>query len=250
MASEKDQALIDKHLLGTISPAEAENFTQRLNDPAFAAELAFRKDLLEAIKAEGREQLRTELQALETEEKTDLVKAAKQRPLYWWIGLAAAAVIALVFLFRLVLTEPVNSQALFAQHFEPYPNVERVITRNQQNAESLDMQAYANYELGRYQEAVLLFDQLIAAEPENLSHRFYRALANLTLDQAASAIPELKKVAQSDTSRYASAANWFLALAYLQKERLEEARSLLDQISKQSQHPYHEEALALLQQID
>ena len=250
MASEKDYILIDKHLLGTISPEEADSFSQSLNDPEFAVELAYRKDLLQAVKAEGREQLRSELQALEQEEKTDIGKEAKSRPLHWWIAAAAAAVVALIFLFRLASTEPISSEALFAQHFAPYPNVERVITRNQQNTESLDMQAYANYELARYQEAVRLFDQLITTEPKNLSHRFYRALAHLALHQAATARPELKKVAQSDTSRYASAASWFLALAYLQEDRLDKARAILEKISKQSQHPYHEEAMELLKQMN
>ncbi len=245
MAKSRDDLyeLIDPYLWGQLNEADSALVNAQLQDPEFAAELAFRRSLIAASRKAGREDLRAELAALSPEKPAQIRPLRPGRKGVWY---AVAAVVALTLAFwGIQSTQSPPPQALFAEHFSPFPNVEQVITRNQVISEDVRTQAYAQYELEHYAEAIAFFDQLLTAEPENLSHQFYRAISQLGLAQAAAAQEALERVSQSDTSRYAVPALWFLALAHLQQGHWTEADLHLNQILQDPSHHYYREAQAL-----
>lgn len=247
--AEDPYTIIDAYLTGTLTETEALTFQQRMKDPLFAKEVAFRQDLLLAAKSIGREQLKTELQSIEANRAETPVRSLRTRPKWLLYGLAAAAVVLLLFSIWLGQPTEINQQQLFAEHFSPFPNVEQVITRDQVITEDVLTQAYASYELARYDQAIGYFAQLLETEPKNLSHQFYQALSQLALARPVQAQSALERVSQSDTSRYARPAVWFLALTHLQNGEFVQTRSLLKEILQQTDHPYYREAETLLQQI-
>ena len=63
------------------------------------------------------------------------------------------------------------------------------------------------------------------------------------------AIEEFQTISTQNTARKAGA-EWFLALAYLEEGRVEEAQNVLNRIIEQSSHPNRNKANTLLEDLN
>lgn len=194
-------------------------------------------DLKAALRQQERERLKMELQDIEAQEKKP---PAKIRRLYWIGGISAAAAIALLLIYIGLLPRFAPSPGdIFAQYFEPMPNIMAPIERSQEgtridsSAQSGDISFGAGAPNGTSN-----LEQALIAD-------FYEANDFLSTDQAAEAIPLLTPLAGQD-SEFGQAASWYLALAYLETLDLDKARELFGAMANDTTHPYQKESKAIL----
>ncbi|MFK7925891.1 MAG: tol-pal system YbgF family protein [Bacteroidia bacterium] len=241
------QALIDKFLRDeAFSKAEQKDWDSWQQNKAFAELLSYNHDLMLALKQKGREELKQELAGL-----TELHQKAEgtiRSMRFIWVAVAAAAAICLIWLI-LPVQQSASPTELYASYYERFPNVANPLTRDSGSQTSLKDRAYAKYEQGGYQQAIMLFDSLMLQEP-SLTHQFYQGISAMEQNDWQLARTALEPVRTSDTSRFAKAAQWYIALIALQTDQIEQSKGLLSAIKADSSHPFTKEATAILEGLD
>ncbi len=240
------QSLIDKHLKGeAFSEAEKQDWENWQTEPEFEELLAYNHDLLLTLKKKGRETLKNELAGLQDLHQKAEGTIRSMRLI--WIGVAVAAAFCLLWLV-IPSQKTISPDQLYASYYERFPNVANPLTRNS-GPTNLKDRAYAKYEQGAYTEAINLFDSLMMEEP-SLTHKFYQAVSAMEIKDWDLARENLNQVSTSDTSRFAQAAQWYMAMLALRNDQLEEAKSLLGAIQTESAHPYQKEATEILEALN
>jgi len=240
------QTLIDKHLNGeAFSKAEKTDWESWQTDPEFADLLSYNHDLMLALKQKGRETLKKELADLQNLHQKAEGTIRSMRLI--WIGVAVAAAICLLWLV-IPSQQTASPTELYASYYERFPNVANPLTRDS-GPKDLKDRAYAKYEQGEYAAAITLFDSLIEEEP-SLTHQFYQGVSAMEIKDWQLAQRNLNQVSVSDTSRFAQAAQWYVAMLALRNAQTEEAKSILKQIQAEGSHPFQKEATEILQVLD
>ncbi|RMG75930.1 MAG: hypothetical protein D6722_00215 [Bacteroidetes bacterium] len=244
------QVLMDKKLLGTLDAGDAAQFEAALQDPDFREEWDLRLDLHQAFLAEGRAQVLAEFRALEAAHfpSAKVVSMAwLRRPAVW----AAAAVVLLLAVFSLIrfTGQAVEPEALYAAHFQPYPNTVVVIPRDQGTLSDPLAQAMDAYQRADYPTAIAMLDTLSgAAERPDL--QFYRSLSLLATGRTAEAIPAFEALVEAPTHAFSRESRWYLALAFLRNAQVDQARPLLRDLAAQDDNPNQAGARAILEAVD
>jgi len=237
---ETDLHLIDKYLQSQLDAKEEQLFLEKQNDPDFQKELDLRKDSLSVFKKKGRQELKEKLQNLEKEiqgESVDKQETAKVRKIssIRWIGIAAT----LLFLIGMFWwnTQTVNPDQLFAQHFQPYPNIIAPIVKSQTPSPSAYELAFQKYEQKNYQDAIPLLKEIKTDEG-----RFYLAISHLANGDDQQAISLLGDLTKEPSNRFYEASQWYLALAYLKSNQSDKSTDLLNLIKEKPEHSFYNKA--------
>jgi len=159
-------------------------------------------------------------------------------------AIAAMLVIGLTSVFYLTKDDP--NQTLFAKSFYRYPSPASLV-RGEQAGGKLAT-ALGQYEAENFAGALKIFQEILAAEPGNTTAHFYAGLVCLELKDSPGAIVHLQNALADKSHELAEPAAWYLALAYLQKNDMAEARSRLRQIITDD-GAYKEKATKLLERL-
>jgi len=146
--------------------------------------------------------------------------------------------------FYLMREKP--NQTLFAESFHRYPSPASLV-RGEQAGGKLAA-ALGQYEAENLAGASKIFQEILAAEPGNTPAHFYAGLVCLELKDSPSAIVHLQNARKDQSHELAEPAAWYLALAYLQKNDMAEAKSRLRQIIAED-GAYKEKAAKLLERL-
>jgi tetratricopeptide (TPR) repeat protein len=254
-----DIELIEKFLGGVMSEEEKSRFeNRRASDKEFNAMLKDMDLLVEGIKGSAAKSTKEEkLERLgfhseimrmeedaQTEESADTAKRViplYRRPQF----LALAAAIALLITLVPFYYEGPSNDKLFIKYFEPFDSPGSGTERGT-NTISDKGKAYEAYDNGRYDEAVILFEDLLRKTDDPIIH--------LCLGNAQLQLGQLDKAEKSfnyvltEHEDLVTPAKWYQALTYLKQNRMERAKSTLWQISKSS--TYGEKAQNLLKDLD
>ena len=246
---ESDYELIDTYLLGRLDEAGRKTFGQRQKDAAFQKELTWRKEMQLVFKKSGRQDLKNRLQALE-QETTKSIDDPKQESTFFlkliskrWMSIAAG-ILFMVIGFWLWNTQINTSDTLFAQYYEPYPNIVAPIIKSSTEVTDYDA-AFQLYEQQQYESAIQLFKKV----PLDEATEFYQALSFLGQENYSQAIARLSLIAKSEDAAFQRPAQWYAALAYLQLNQSSEAKILLIQISNIDNHRFQSKAKRLLEAL-
>lgn len=109
--------------------------------------------------------------------------------------------------------------------------------------------AMEKYKAGKHAEAVPLFEQALASDPQDTEALFYSAVSYLSISQPDKALANLNKVLAQNNSAYNDPATWYKALAYIKKGDKNSARLLLEQLQKGSS-TYKQKAADMLKDLD
>lgn len=148
------------------------------------------------------------------------------------VGLA----LLLVFCVSVVVTiqnesfySDVDSNTLFNEYFEPYPNIVSPTTRSTVvDSNSSIHVALAAYDAANYTDAITLLGEIQVGHQHDDVALFYRAMALMATNQSNLAIKSLKKI--RDGSMLENQKNWYLALAYIQSSDISMATDVLESI--------------------
>lgn len=226
MEEDKDIELLEGYLENTLSPEDNAAVETRLRtDSDLHQLLADLKILRASIRENSRVQLKQELIDIENalSEKPE-AKSVSFRP--WLIGVAASVV--LIVATFLLWPKPTNTQELFAQYFEPYPNVIMPTVRGDLEPDTTLMaKAYRAYDSGDYEKAITFFEQ-VKAKDEGVY--LYLGNSYLADNEPEKAIVCFEKVI-NDFEVFDEQAEWYLSMCYIRAGDLKKAKDLLNTIA-------------------
>ncbi|NAS32710.1 hypothetical protein GTQ40_17145 [Flavobacteriaceae bacterium R38] len=238
---DKDK-LIDNFLKGTLSDSERTLFDELIaNDATFKEEVKLRQNLQKVAAFEDDAATRAMLVDFEAEHH----QKQKRVPVKLWLVAASLALIISITYFT-TQKSTADAQVLFTENFEPYRNVVHPIVRSTEQ-QDLRTEAFNHYEKGEYKEALVLFEKLFKEE-KTPHYLFYKANALLRLNRPEEAIVALKAhLKTKDTLTQKS--NWYLAMAYLKLNDLENAKKNLKIVIAQNKYNV-KKAKILLTKLD
>ncbi|MEQ8417134.1 MAG: hypothetical protein RIB71_21810 [Imperialibacter sp.] len=227
---EQDIALIDRYLNGELSESEEEEFRQRLAAEKDFAQLF--EDVRYLQKGLERAELEKAWKAIQAAE-ADIVDTAPTgaATFSWKVWLPVAASVALLvvaaWFFLLRSTEP---QALYAQYFEVYPNVEAPIYRDSSAKDSLTTKdlAFRRYADEDYDMAIEIFKSIKQPDEGTL---FYLGMSYLANDEATKAAAIWEPLSEEAVD-YKTQVQWYLALAWLKLDEEEKAKELFEELAE------------------
>ena len=219
-----NESLINGYLEGTLTPEEKLLFDTLIEtDPSFADAVRFEEKTKIAITLESRNELKSKLQLLEKNSKKNNSKS--------WIFIAASAIILLgISLFYINQTP--STDTLFADYFEPYPNVESPIVRGG-SSKTVKEEAFATYELGDYPKASEMFSELSKITDEQYAP-FYNAVSLMMINKIEDASSIFTNI--SWNKEFQGKADWYQSLCQIKLHQLEEAKSTLKKIIKNNSY--------------
>ena len=235
------EVLIEKYLKGTLNEKEQAEFdTLRGSDKAFDQEVIFHENLRDVLAAEN-DPVRTMVEEFESEYSS---KSSSKGP--WKQLLVAASIFAVLGLAVFYnLTQPISSSELYENYFERYPNVVKPMVRGAEK-DAADA-AFEAYENGRHEEALAQFSELYESEG-TAYYLLYMANSQMELEHPDEAIKLLDDFIMTKDSM-ANRAGWFKALAYLQLDDQEQAKSELKKVIEEKA-VYADRAEELLAELE
>lgn len=111
-----------------------------------------------------------------------------------------------------------DTQSLFKKYFEPY--------RYEVNVAGTRRDAMRTYQDEKYQEAIKLFDEILDQRPDD-AMSFYKGIALLSTDQAATAVPIFETLSARPDWQFQQQSSWYLAMAYLANDEADKAKAAL-----------------------
>ena len=233
------EKLIQDYLSDRLRGERLDYFNQLIKtDAQFKAEVEEAKDLHEALISRKKDDLKASFNTIEQKNISTFN--------YKKLLIAAILIIGLGLLTIPFLNKSTDHQKLYAQHFEPYRNIIKPIERGTESND-LETTAFYNYEKKHYQNALKDFDSLY--KKTNSSYLlFYKANCLLELDKNEQAIKTLLKHQEFKDSFF-DKSKWYLALAYLKNNQIENAKSTLNSIVLNKTYK-HKEAMVILNNLE
>lgn len=145
---------------------------------------------------------------------------------------------------------PITNSALFAEFFKTYQddNID-IAMRGDEEEESPFERYLTSYAGKNYIQTVALFDSLSALLQQKNWIRLMHANALMSTGRWDAAEHLLVKLSEEQSSNYSSPAQWYLALVYLESNKIVACKKILDAISQYPGHPYKQQAQSLLDKL-
>lgn len=241
---DKEQ-LLYQYFSDSLTPEQEEQFNLLLSsDKQFKAQFDFEQDLQKVIKDKEGKALKDKLKGFEANLKQEEKPVIKLNFRKWAMAASIALLVGLGWLSYNNMDT--NYDSLYDSNFEQYPNTVVTITRGDSSV-SIEKEAFAAYELGNYERALLVFDKI----PENDKKEylaFYQALSYLKLNKLDNAMLLFKTVIANNND-FVGEAHWYLALTYIKNNQIQAAKKEL-QVLVDNYTYKKEKALTLLKELN
>ena len=248
--------LFDGYYAGTLKKQEQQDLENRLEtDLNLQAAFKEYRDLRSGIDYSIMKSLKEELQELDA--ALPELTAADAHPIVMrplvtpnkFLLMKVAAVVLLVVVSTVVLfqwEQPSGPQDLFVEHFDPFEN--QFVSAKRGDDVSADplVKAFQAYDNQDWQGAIDGFEKILDQE-ENLMVLFYLGNAQLALSDSKSAIKTFERFLEISKDSIRDA-KWYLAMALLKEDRVDEALSTLQELIQDKQ--YGEDAKTILRKLD
>jgi len=238
-----DNSLIEKYFSNCLSNEELKEFESLYNNNVeFKKEVDFLANIKIVSGLEDNESFKTTLKSFESQKKHKNLFSINP---YTITTVAAILIIGLFISFYWV-NKP-NSNDLFATYFEPSINVSVPIVRSE-DSQNITNEAFIAYAEKDYKNASILFEKAYNSNNNNSELLFYEGNALLASGSTKDAIEKFKnhlKFQDSLTNR----SHWYLALAYLKMNDLDNAKKQLDIFINTTENFKKEDAKSLLNKL-
>lgn len=245
----RDMELIQGYLDQSLTENERHEVEYRLKEETNLRNLYTEtRQLIEGIRYAHLQKKLEQLRELEAVLPEELSPREKSISFFVPLSIAASIVVIIgVWFFGFRDPRPLNEK-LFAQSFETFDSPGSGLTRSEDsNNQTFRAQAYAAYDNGDYQHAIILFKKALQSEKDD-------PILHLCLGNAYLATNELELAEQTfrhvlqEHEDLVTQSTWYLALTYLRQGNIERTKSTLWEISKSS--TYGEKARKLLKELD
>ena len=220
------------------------------NDDKIDDELQFEKDLQSALGKESRQLMKDKLVQLDQK----IVARQSMNKFFIIIG-----ILLLLFMASLIVWNNMQSNSnefntktteeVFAMRFEPYPNIVAPIVKGDNDVTDRE-KAFQLYEQGNYAAALPLLNELTFAKNDTVA-MFYHANILLKNGDTKQAINQFKTIIKSKNQTFVQPAEWYLTLAFVKNNQIEETRKFAyDNIISNDNHPHEKDAITLMRYLE
>lgn len=229
------------------------------NDNALAKQVAIVKEINHTIGLESKFQdfqqtiKQLNQQHFQTKKTTKTTQSPKEEVIIRSINsrrrffaIAASLVILVVsavLIWNVFKAETIDSTELFADNFEPYNIGQR---GGNDDLTTVEKAAFENYTNGNYDVAIPNLEQLVETNPTKENYLLSLGSAYVSTRQTNKAIETFQKINNSSVNF--QAAQWYLALTYLQNDEIEVAKKTLEKLSD-GERTYNIKAKTLLENL-
>lgn len=232
------EELIKKYYKESLSTEETMEFSKLIKtDEDFKAKFEDYANFNKAFKANEAEDLKNFLRDLDSKEVKQLWY---KKPVFYY---AAAAVLIIALCVPLFTKTSTNN--FYNDFYEAYPNVEQPIVRG--SNKNVSYEAFLAYENANYSKSAQLFKSLLESS-ENINYRFYYAMALLNDSKYNKALEELT-ILETKTFDYHDETLWYAALILIKQEKIELAKSKLQQLENTKSKFKSKERQLLLEKL-
>ena len=236
---------IDQYVLGEMEAQEARAFEQELEQDAELNRMfLLTRDISAALNEREVLKLRDQLDRIHE----DVV--VKQKPAIFTLRpllRIASVIIGLLAVSTVVLLNRGMSDAeIYNQYFEPYHSTVRV--RSTVTVDNPLTKAMNFYDAGNFEKAALLFEQILAKDPDKAALNLYSGISHMEIEAYQKANHSFRKIIDSENNPYMEQAEWYLGFCYLMTGEKEKALEQFETIA-QSDSFYKDKARKLTRKI-
>lgn len=258
MKEKYTESYIEQYLLGQLTPEEMSAFEADVKvDDALRAEVDFQRSIVLSI-----QDIDTDAQTLGAIEsagerfsvkqnKSNAERKGGTRFRMITLMAAAASVALIAFAIHQFSGEPIKSDALFAEYFEPAAMLEIERSEDSAPTDTILYQAYLLYEDQNYIQSLQQFETHFEQQlpnPKNLNYAGMAALAS-TPQEVSKAKAYFRKILDHGDTIYKNAAHWNLALIEMKEGNIKTAKTLLKEITRAKENKYTLKAKNLLREL-
>ena len=222
MNSDKIQALINDYLVDKISDKDSDALKKEAEvDRTVLEDIKLSKMIVSGMRVQEKNNLKAEFSDMLLN-----VPEKQKGKSYSFIYYAVAAAITLVITATIIilsLTYGPKSDELFISYYRPL-----TISSSERGENTAQLSAEKYYNLGDYSTAATEFEKIRATRPNDKNALILLVNCYLNIDQVDSAIELLTNVADNNNSEYADYYSWYLSLAYLKSNQIEECKDQLN----------------------
>jgi len=244
----KSKHLISKYLGGELDPLSAARFEAEIDkDPALRQQLELYREVDEALADTEVMELRMQLQKLHTHKLPDPDFSPKKRFKKLARVAAAASLILAIGLSAVNLLWQNNTQSILKKYYVPY----EMTATNRSSGSDTDRalrDALEKYQNQQYREAVVLFEKVLEANPNQMATQLYSGISNFEIAEYQKARTSFSKVIEHNDNLYIEQANWYLGFCYLKMGEKDKAVKQFTEISK-SDSFYSDKAKSILKKL-
>jgi tetratricopeptide (TPR) repeat protein len=243
---------IIKYLDGEVIGEEKQAFENKLEgDVSLQEKLKLVKDINATLADENLNSFVTKIQQIQSsvaKKKTDVKEKKNTAFILKRRFLSAAAVLlimAISSIFYLNFAGPRNER-IYNQFYQKYES--SLITRSDNNETSALIAAIQLYDKGNYQGAIARLTDLLQKDNSNTTARFFIGLSYMETKTYEKAITNFNVIMTERDTAFIEHAEWYMALCYVQTNRIKQASELLKQIADSNSY-YKIKAVDLLKKM-
>jgi tetratricopeptide (TPR) repeat protein len=226
----QDIEWIEHYLSPGITPEEKQQMEKRMDaEPELKLKYQKHKQLIAGIRYAHLQDKIKQLRTLESTLPPIEKKAGKEIFANFWKPLAAAAALAVVITSYVLINQPPKPEELYAQYFQPYPNVfEPTLRGAEDEVLSSRTLGFRAYDQGDYSKAAALFKESLI-EKEDPGILLLLGNANLVLGNVEEAQNNFLTLIK-DFDDLDAQAKLYLGLSYLKQGDSKKAKLILQEL--------------------
>lgn len=245
------QEQLEKYLKGDMSAKEMKKFEAMLiNDNDLLREIALEQELDSVLMDQDILDLKMKLEAArnatsKSVQLSPVISMMKSNMKY----IAAAASMGVLITAGVLTLSPrsYTSDKLFKMYYQP----DKAVVVNRAGRGNVNIvEALMKFQKKDYEVASNMFEEILINNPDNIALRFYNGISLIETEKYDEAIKSFNIILEDNDNLYVEHAEWYLALCYLKKEQVEDARIQLLRIANEEDGFYKEDAKKILEKLD
>jgi tetratricopeptide (TPR) repeat protein len=164
-----------------------------------------------------------------------------------YAAIASLAILISVGILYTIQTRKLSNVEIYEKYYEPY-DVTMVYRSAEENADRLYQEARLNYEAGQFQEAIILFEKILATDPGNMATTLYSGISYMEVDQYNQADKSFSKIIAHNDNLFIEQAEWYLGFCYLMTNNKEKARKQFEKIADSNSF-YQDKASGIIKKL-
>jgi len=229
--------IIDKYLYGEMDDQELKDFERLLaTDKEVQEELELHRSIDDAIIEEDIMSFRDTMQMIYAEDqKVKRVPAGFPRRKLYFAAATLALLLATGGIVKKVSQPEYDNHEIFNKFYQPY---DVTVTYRSGNTETdrLLLTALQKYEDENYEEALLLFEQLLEKRKDDMAVNLYSGISYLEMEKYQKATHTFQTIIADDNNLFIEQAEWYLAMCYVKTDENGKAKELLDELIKKESY--------------
>jgi len=238
--------LVDSYLSGEMNEEQKKEFEKDMKeDKNLASEVKLSEETNEAILDDEVHEFREAVKKVINESSSYHSKSIElSRKLFKYPLVASIIILIGISLWHLISI--VSPEKIYSNFYKPYES--DLSTRSINPSTDKIGVAYLLYQKGEYEGSYEILNNYLSKNINNQTARFYLGMNSMELGKMDKAISELKEVERDYTTPYAIHARWYLSLAYLKINEVDEAKKYLNRIIETDTF-YSDQAKKILKKI-